>query len=69
VRIVESYDPKSERQIFYEFDPELRLRRAFLSSEYRQEHIQKELAGALHHSWREDEAVLAQGLEYRRRKP
>ncbi len=69
VTVVESYDPTSRRTVVYEFDHGLHLRRAFLSSNYREEHLKLEHSGALKHSWREDEAALAQQLEYRRNVP
>ncbi len=66
VNIIESFDPTSKRVVFYDFDQSLRLTRAFVSSDYREEHLNQERAGVLHHSWKEDEAGLASGLEYRR---
>lgn len=64
--VIESYSVASRRVVHYEFDHSLRLRRAFLSSNYREEHLAKEQSGGLNHSWQQDEKALAQGLEYRR---
>lgn len=64
VRVVtiESHDV-TPRAIFYEFDRSLALRRAFLSSEYRQEHLRLEQSGKLSHFADADEAALARGVE------
>jgi hypothetical protein len=67
--VIESYKPTSPRVVFYDFDLSLRLKRAFVSSDYREEHLQSEASGALTHSWKEDEEALAGGLEYRTSHP
>jgi len=67
VRVVESA-ALTKRVIFYEFDPSLVLRRAFLSTEYRQEHAKLEQSGELSHTAAVDEAELARGVEIRRKR-
>ncbi len=69
MNIIESFDPASKRVVFYDFDQSLRLTRAVVSSDYREEHLKLEQAGAIHHSWREDEAALGPGIEYRPKAP
>ena len=66
---VESFNGLLHRNVFYDFDFSLRLTSAVLSSDYRDEHLKLERAGVLHHSWREDEAGLAKGFEYRPQAP
>jgi hypothetical protein len=58
----------SMRGIFYEFDHDLKLRRAFLSSEYRLEHAEMERDGKLSHSANADEQPLGAALEIRRNR-
>ena len=65
MELAESHGP-SPREIFYEFSPSLVLIRAFLSGEYRQEHLQLEEAGKLSHSASDDEVALLRDLEVRR---
>ena len=65
LQVFESYNPDPNRLLYYDFDRSLRLTRAFVSSNYRAEHLQLEESGRLHHSWREDEDGLSRGLEYR----
>jgi hypothetical protein len=68
VRVKEGHD-LSKPFIFYEFGPSLTLRRAFLSTEYRQEHARLERSGALSHSADADEAGLGRRLEIHRKAP
>jgi hypothetical protein len=68
VHVAESHE-MSKRTVYYDFDPSLTLRRAFLSTEYRQEHFRLEQSGALSHSANDDEAQLGRDLEIRRKIP
>jgi hypothetical protein len=68
VMVMESHDV-TPRIIDYDFAPSFSLRRAFLSSEYRAEHLRLEQAGKLTHSADVDEAGLARSLEFRRDTP
>jgi hypothetical protein len=52
-------------QAFAQEGPELVL----MGSAYRDEHLRLEQSRALHHSWRKDEAALAEWLEYRYNTP
>jgi len=65
VTIIESFDPFSRRNVLYDFDLSLHLVRAFVSSNYREEHIKLERTGAIRGSWQDDEARLPKDLEYR----
>jgi len=65
LQVFESYNPDPNKLLYYDFDRSLRLTRAFVSSNYRAEHLKLEESGRLHHSWREDEDGLSRGLEYR----
>lgn len=66
VNVAMSHHPDSNRSVFFEFSPDFRLKRAFLSTEYWQEHLRMEREGKLDHSWRNDAETLAAGVEYRR---
>ena len=69
VRVVEGHDATTGLIVYYEFDPRFALKRAFLSSAYRQQHEQLEKAGALFHAAEADESGLPRGLEIRRKTP
>jgi DNA-binding winged helix-turn-helix (wHTH) protein len=65
----EDYKGSSNRLIYYDFDSSLRLTRAFLSSQFREEHMKLEQAGLVNHSWRQDQDLLSTGLIYRPKAP
>ena len=65
VRVAMGHDVTLPRAVYFEFTPEFRLKRAFPSTEYLQEHVRLERAGKLDHSWRKDLEALTQGVEYR----
>jgi hypothetical protein len=65
---IEDYE-RSNRLTYYDFDSSLRLRRAFVSSQFREEHMKLEQAGLINHSWREDQALISTGLVYRPKAP
>jgi DNA-binding winged helix-turn-helix (wHTH) protein len=69
VRVVESYNDASNRVVYYDFDPALRLTRAFVSSNYQEEHMKLEKSGAISGSWQDEEARLPQEVVYRRNIP
>ena len=69
VTVAEHFNEGSHRQVSYDFDLSLRPTKAFLSSNYREEHLKLEASGLIKHSWRDDEAGLAKGLEYRSAAP
>jgi hypothetical protein len=65
----EDYKGGSDRLIYYDFDSSLRLTRAFVSSQFREEHMKLEQAGLVNHSWRQDQALISTGLIYRPKAP
>jgi len=69
VNEIEDYNGSSNRLIYYDFDSSLRLKRAFDSSQFREEHMKLEQAGLINHFWQQDQASLATGLVYRPKAP
>ena len=63
VSLIENF--AGNRLTYYDFDPQFRVTRGFVSSQYREEHLALENSGAIKHSWREDEAEMVKGFEYR----
>lgn len=61
--LIENY--AGNRLVYYDLDPQFQVKRAFISSQYREEHVALENSGAVKHSWHEDEAAMAKGFEYR----
>ena len=61
--LIENY--AGNRLVYYDLDPQFHVKRAFVSSQYREEHLVLENSGAIKHSWQEDEAAIAKGFEYR----
>jgi len=66
---IEDYKGDSNRLVYYDFDSSLRLKNAFLSSQFREEHMKLEQAGFINHSWRQDQDLLSTGLVYRPKAP
>ena len=64
--VLESYDGLSNRLVYFDFDHAFRLTRAFVSSQYQEEHLGLERTGVLRHSWHDDDASLSKDIVYRR---
>ncbi len=65
----EDYRGSSDRLIYYDFDSSLRLSRAFVSSQFREEHMKLEQAGLINHSWQQDQSLISSALVYRPKAP